>query len=92
MNGDPVLGAASGTWTREAARGWISGLHDDVTALFNWGRNRRWGELEEEREKTYTVRFQELGLNPLREYLVYEFWTGRFVGTFQESFSDTLPA
>lgn len=32
------------------------------------------------------VRFQDLGLDPAATYLVYEFWTRRFLGAFRGSF------
>jgi hypothetical protein len=66
-------------------------LQYDVVALFNWGRNRRWGVLEEETEKPMEVRFAELGLSSTRKYLVTEFWSGKYMGVFTESFTDTLP-
>ncbi|MFO8026964.1 MAG: alpha-galactosidase [Opitutales bacterium] len=32
------------------------------------------------------VRFEDIGLHPEKEYLVYEFWTDRFLGAFQGDF------
>lgn len=34
-----------------------------------------------------TVRFADLGLSPDRTYLVYEFWTHRYLGAFRGSFA-----
>lgn len=34
-----------------------------------------------------TVSFADIGLDPEREYLVYEFWSGRFVGACKGSFA-----
>ena len=33
-----------------------------------------------------TVRFQDIGLDAEKEYLVFEFWTDRFLGSFRGSF------
>lgn len=66
-------------------------LQYDVLAFFNWGRNRSWGALEEEREKDIQVYFSEIGLSPNSKYLVSEFWSGEFKGEAREFFKDTLP-
>lgn len=34
----------------------------------------------------HRVRFQDLGLDPDKEYIVHEFWTGRTLGSFKDSF------
>lgn len=33
-----------------------------------------------------SVRFQDIGLHPDKEYLIYEFWTDRFLGAFRADF------
>ena len=53
---------------------------DDV-ALFNW---------TEENSKI-EFNFKELGLDPTADYLVYEFWTNKFLGTAKETFSMDVP-
>ncbi len=32
------------------------------------------------------IRFQDIGLDPDKEYIVFEFWTDRMLGTFRDSF------
>jgi hypothetical protein len=41
---------------------------------------------------THEIRFEDLDLSPEREYLVYEFWSQRFLGAKVGSFTRTLPA
>ena len=38
-------------------------------------------------ESATTIRFGELGLDPKKEYLVFEFWTKTYLGSFSEEFS-----
>ncbi len=37
-------------------------------------------------ESRTSIRFEELGLDPAKEYLVFEFWTKRMTGAFREGF------
>jgi len=55
----------------------------DVVSLFNW---------DEGKPKKVGFRVAELGLDPSIEYLAYEFWTPRFLGTVKRKFETTLPA
>ena len=41
---------------------------------------------------TEEVRFEDLGLDPNREYLVYEFWSRQFLGVQKGGFTRTLAA
>jgi hypothetical protein len=41
---------------------------------------------------TQEIRFADLGLDPQREYLVYEFWSRKFLGIVKGSFTRTLQA
>jgi len=41
---------------------------------------------------TQEVRFADLGLDPAREYLVYEFWSRKFLGAIKGGFTRTLQA
>lgn len=41
---------------------------------------------------TQQVRFADLGLDPQREYLVYEFWSRKFLGAMKGGFTRTLQA
>lgn len=52
----------------------------DVVSLFNWENNPR--ELK--------VAFAELGLNAEKEYLVYEFWSQKFLGVRRGDFAASL--
>jgi hypothetical protein len=38
-------------------------------------------------EHASAIRFSELGLDPAKEYLVFEFWTKTYLGSFSEEFS-----
>jgi len=65
--------------------------HWSVLARFQWGKRQgekhQW-ELQGVPEQT--VAFTDLGLPEDREYVVFEFWTQRFLGKFKGSF--TAPA
>ncbi|MCD6350591.1 MAG: hypothetical protein J7M26_00620, partial [Armatimonadetes bacterium] len=41
---------------------------------------------------TQEIRFADLGLDPAAEYLVYEFWSRKFLGSFKGGFTRTLQA
>lgn len=46
----------------------------DVMSMFNWGDEAR----------DFRFQFAELGLDPNKEYLVYDFWNGALIGTRRE--------
>jgi hypothetical protein len=57
----------------------------DIVGLFNWGVNmdltmNPYGMMPEG-PRTVSVDLSSLGLDPGKEYLAYEFWTGKFLGT-----------
>jgi len=56
----------------------------DLVGLFNWGKN--WINRREipEQTRTFSVKMSELGLDPSRKYLVFDFWNENFLGIFQE--------
>ena len=54
----------------------------NAAALFNWG--------DEAEEIPFS--FDELGLDPERDYVLYEFWTGKFFGAARGAFSMEVPA
>ncbi len=54
----------------------------DVVAVFNW--------TDKTRRSGFT--FNELGLDPDREYAVYEYWTDHFCGKVRTGFSIEIPA
>lgn len=56
-----------------------------VVGLFNVDFDRSGDSL------TQTVRFADLGLDPAADYLVYEFWSDRFLGVQQGEFTRTVP-
>ncbi|MHC4538485.1 MAG: ankyrin repeat domain-containing protein [Planctomycetota bacterium] len=57
-----------------------------VVGLFNFDFDKSGQEL------TQTIDFEELGLLPDKEYLVYEFWTSTFLGIKKGSFTRTVAA
>ena len=58
----------------------------NVVGLFNVDYGRK-GEAITQR-----VAFEDLGLSPEKDYLVYEFWSRRFLGVLRGGFSRTLEA
>ena len=46
-----------------------------------------WAVLGRTGESSAEVRFAELGLDPAKEYFVFEFWTKRLLGSFTEAFN-----
>jgi hypothetical protein len=52
----------------------------DVVSVFNWG----------EQARSVAVNFAELGLNPEKEYLVYEFWSRKFLGAKRDGIEVSL--
>jgi len=62
--------------------------HWSVLARFNWrDMSRHWARGDRPAEE---VSFSDLGLSDQKEYLVYEFWSKRFLGKCKGSF--TAPA
>ena len=66
-------------WDLKVAK---SFLNWDVVALFNW----------EEQEAGIPFTFKELGLDPNESYVLYEFWTNRFLGVVRDTFSMNVPS
>jgi len=66
--------------------------HWSVLARFQWGEERKEqkGKWELQGAAEQKVAFADLGLHGDREYLVFEFWTQKFLGRFKASF--TAPA
>jgi hypothetical protein len=58
----------------------------NVVGLFNVDMDRSGTPVTQE------VKFADLGLEPDREYLVYEFWSQRFLGAVKGGFARTLQA
>ena len=75
-------GGGNGTW-------WLQEIvrpfeHWSVLARFNWRqRDLQWKRAMAPEQE---VKFADLGLDPGREYLAFEFWTQRFLGKFKGSF------
>lgn len=70
------FGAACPWWLLEVNRPFESW---SILAHFNWQGDKPIEETQ--------VKFADLGLPTDREYLVYEFWTKQFVGSFRDSFT-----
>jgi hypothetical protein len=75
-------GGGDGTW-------WLQEIdrpfdHWSVLARFNWRQgNLQWKRPDKPEQE---VKFADLGLDPDREYLVFEFWTQRCLGKSNGSF------
>lgn len=68
----------------------------NILGLFNWGKNRDlsvnpYVELEDS-ERMYEIDFENIGLDPEKEYLVYEFWDEKFYGIYKRKFSVSIPS
>lgn len=81
----PLRGGEAPWWLLEIDRPFD---HWSVLARFNWRQQK----LDWKRPGTpeTQVKFADLGLAQDREYLVFEFWTQKFLGKFKGSF--TAPA
>ena len=63
-------------------------LNEFNTSYENWNVLHRlnWPRGKNRDLEAATIKFSELGLDPSREYLVYEFWTGEFLGVQYKHF------
>ncbi len=61
-----------------------------VVGMFNFGENRDLDEQLPEAPRDILVDFKDVGLDPGKAYLAFEFWTGIFKGSFTGSFSTRL--
>ncbi len=64
--------------------------HWSVLARFQWGDGPDRDHRQRHGAPSQEVKFADLGLDPGREYLVFEFWTQTFLGKAKRSF--TAPA
>ena len=85
LNHAPHYGKQPTWWMLEMDRPYE---HWAVLARFNWRkRSLYWDRDDRPAEE---VKFADLGLSDEKEYLVYEFWSERFLGKFKGAF--TAPA
>ena len=86
---------------REFAEVWSLAVDDfeapyHTVGLFNWGENLDLTRVPYARmtdaDRTIEVDFAELGLDPRKTYLGYEFWTGSFLGELSGSLALEVPA
>ncbi|MEX2728848.1 MAG: glycoside hydrolase family 36 protein [Candidatus Sigynarchaeum springense] len=61
-----------------------------VVGLFNFGENRDLDVPLPEAARDVQVEFKDIGLDPKKKYLAFEFWTSTFKGSFTSSFSIRL--
>jgi len=66
-------------------------LDYDVITLFNWGRNRRWGEVVEEKEREIRADLGHIGTDPGTSYIVTESWSGDYLGEARGELAVTMP-
>lgn len=84
----PHCGGEAPWWLLEIDRPFD---HWSVLARFQWGkRKKQKHEWELQGEPEQEIKFADLGLPADREYLVFEFWTQKFLGKSKGSF--TAPA
>ena len=85
LNHAPQYGKQPTWWMLEIDRPFE---HWSVLARFNWREiSRHWARGDRPAEE---ISFSDLGLSDEKEYLVYEFWSKRFLGKRKGSF--TAPA
>lgn len=81
-HGAPLRGGEAPWWLMEIDRPFD---HWSVLARFNWRREAQgWKRPGADAQE---VAFADLGLDPDREYLVSEFWTQQFLGSFKGGFT-----
>nr|MDO8110379.1 alpha-galactosidase [Candidatus Sigynarchaeota archaeon] len=61
-----------------------------VVGLFNWGENQYLGEPLAEEYREIKVDFKDLGLDPLKTYIAFEFWTNTCKGEFKGSYTSRI--
>lgn len=61
-----------------------------VVGLFNFGENFDLGKPLPEAKREVHVDFKDMGLDPSKEYVAFEFWTGTFKGKCKGSFTTQL--
>ncbi|MBN2153437.1 MAG: alpha-galactosidase [Candidatus Lokiarchaeota archaeon] len=61
-----------------------------VVGMFNFGENSDLAAPLPEAVRDVKVDFAAIGLDPGKEYLVFEFWTSAFKGTFKGSFGASI--
>ncbi|HOO57619.1 MAG TPA: alpha-galactosidase [bacterium] len=69
-----------------------NGMDYDVVTFFNWGKNRRWGKLEEERDKMIEIDLEEIGLDSNAEYIATDFWGGGTPKVIKGKLETDMPA
>jgi len=85
----PASGRPLDLFEKETPEIWSLPVRTDfdswnVLGFFNWGKN--WSAKKEipEQKRKISVNFFELGLDPAKKYLVFDFWNEIFVGIFQD--------
>jgi hypothetical protein len=61
-----------------------------VVGLFNFGENQDLDSPLSEATRDVRMAFKDIGLDPKKEYLAFEFWTGTFKGSSTGSFTIKL--
>ncbi|MHA1368503.1 MAG: glycoside hydrolase family 36 protein [Promethearchaeota archaeon] len=63
-----------------------------IVGLFNWGENLDLRTIEPISEEKRQIRldFMDIGLDPNREYAIFEFWTSTFRGIYKNSYETSL--
>lgn len=63
-------------------------LNEFNTSFENWNVLHRlnWAQKEKKVLPATTIKFADLGLNPTKEYLVYEFWEDKMLGIHKNEF------
>ncbi|HUT32554.1 MAG TPA: alpha-galactosidase [Planctomycetota bacterium] len=83
----PHCGGEAPWWLLEIDREFD---HWSVLARFQWGEQKKAHEWELQGAPEQEIKFADLGLPDDREYLVFEFWSQKFLGKAKGSF--TAPA
>jgi len=56
----------------------------DVLGLFNWGENWTGNRKTPAKTRTISVKISDLGLDPGKKYLAFDFWNEKFLGEVED--------
>lgn len=62
----------------------------EVVGLFNWGKNWEGRKAIPEKTRAISIKISELGLDPAKKYLAFDFWNEQFLGVIENELSVSL--
>lgn len=70
----------------EVSQYWLNEFNTDFENWFVLHR-LNWSEKNKDVLKSDKIKFKDLGLNPTKDYIVYEFWSDKFIGVKKGQFN-----